>query len=82
MVFPSFWWCVAGSLSVCVGLFLRLQNLSYILAEVYGSDDSGPTNRDGVTLPDMSSLRRALKVGHTHTGRMRILLLPECIIPC
>jgi hypothetical protein len=41
-------------------LFLRLQNLSYILAEVYGSG-SGPTD-GGVKLPDMNSLRRALKV--------------------
>ena len=42
------------------GLFLRLQNLAYILAEVYGSR-SGPTD-GGVKLPDMNSLRRALKV--------------------
>jgi 5'-nucleotidase len=41
-------------------LFLRLQNLSYILAEVYGSG-SGPTD-GGVKLPDMNSLRRALKI--------------------
>ena len=43
------------------GLFLRLQNLAYILAEVYGVC-STPITVAGSHLPGIQSLRAAIKV--------------------
>ena len=43
------------------GLFLRLQNLAYILAEVYGAG-SPPITVAGSHLPGIQSLRAAIKV--------------------
>lgn len=64
------------------GLFLRLQNLAYILAEVYGC--GSPSTTSDVTcspnLPDMQSLRRALKVQYYHVTSQDCMAYLPCLI--